>query len=32
LLQEMIDAEHARRLTRDIGTIRSKGKYQKIEF
>jgi len=32
LLQEMIDAEHARRLTRDIETIRSKGKYQKIEF
>jgi hypothetical protein len=32
LLQEMIEAEHARRLTRDIEKIRKKGTYKKIEL
>lgn len=32
LLQDMIDALHARRLTRDIKTVREKGNYKKLEF
>jgi len=32
LLQDMIESEHARRLTQDIETIRNKGHYKKLEF
>jgi len=32
LLQDMIESEHARRLTEDIETIRNKGRYRKLEF
>jgi len=32
LLQDMITAEHARRLTQDIRSIRDRGKYKKLEF
>ena len=32
LLQDMINSEHARRLTQDIKSIRDRGKYKKLEF